>query len=88
MSLLNFFHANRTNNTSSNVINSDEYDRVLKRISELDANFKLLKVDVDVLRTDVSNLRGKFNQRLKGLKEEEQKQEIESFNNSGEVPFG
>jgi hypothetical protein len=52
-------------------INSIEYDACLKRISELSAEIKALSVKFEILQTDCSNLRGRFNQKLKSFGETE-----------------
>ena len=66
--------------TDKKVINSSEYDNCLKRISEIHSAVETLKSSVENIRTDVASLRGKFNQRFKGV--EDKPTEIESFNNS------
>jgi len=86
---------NEANNTSANAVNSNEYEKLSKRIAELDAEVRICKTSCQMLETDVANLRGKFNQRLKGLAPIEEKKEekpeekkIETINNSELVAFG
>jgi len=79
------------NDPSKNTVNSVEYESLVKRILELDTNIRLLKADVQILQTDAANLRGKFNSKLKGIKEneaQEEKIERENFNSDGYVAFG
>jgi len=61
----------KTDNLDAKVINSIEYEQCLKRISELSAEIKMLNVKIEILQTDCSNLRGRFNQRLKSIGEGE-----------------
>lgn len=63
-----------SNDKNKNVVNSDEYERISKRISELSARQEILDNKIEMLKTDVSNLRGRFNQRLKGFSKEEETQ--------------
>ena len=86
-----FFNANvhkRADDTDKKIINSDEYDRVLKRISELNTDITALKGNYEILKSDISNLRGRFNQKLKGLQADEVKPETEKDINDPFVPFG
>jgi len=78
-------------NPSPNPLNSEEYERLVKRIIEFNSKVAVLETNMELLKTDVANLRGKFNQRLKGLKEEEgkeEKKEIETINNTEFVGIG
>ena len=68
----------KNENTSKNPINSDEYERLAKRISDLDSSMRTFKTNIEMFETDLANLRGKFNQRLKGLAPEEKPQEIKT----------
>jgi len=86
MGLFNF-----KNDSSKNHINSHEYEILFKRISELSSDIQACKTNFNILETDISNLRGKFNQRLKGLIAEEpekKKEESETINNGDLVAFG
>jgi len=62
----------RSQGNDAKHLNSDEYERVLKRISELSSELGVCKANLEILRTDLANLRGKFNQRLRGSKHEEE----------------
>jgi len=53
-------------------VNSYEYEALSKRLSETNTDVATLKGNVKVLETDLANLRGKFNQRLRGLTEPQQ----------------
>jgi len=52
-------------------INSDEYEKLHKKITELVGLIDELKINVTMLQTDCSNLRGQFNRKLQGIKKEE-----------------
>lgn len=59
------FWKNDKNQREKN-INSEEYDKVLKRISEINSRVEALDSKLENIKTSLSNLRGKFNQRLRG----------------------
>jgi chromosome segregation ATPase len=84
-----FWKNDRRNNREAH-INSIEYDFCLKRISELNSSIEAFKSKISLIESDVANLRGKFNQRLKGLKEEEIKVEekAKDIYTSDELAFG
>ena len=78
-------------NSSKNVIHSEEYERILKRIIEIHTKNEILETKFKLLETDVSNLRGNFNNRLKAIKEREKTEEekvTETFNKDEYVAFG
>jgi len=78
-------------NKNNNPVNSDEYERLHKRITELDTKIEAVKTSINLLQTDVADLRGAFNSRLAKIRNrgiEESEANVESFNNSVEVPFG
>lgn len=52
-------------------LNSGEYERVSKRIVELVGRIEELETKFKILGTNYDNLRGNFNRKLSGLKEEE-----------------
>jgi hypothetical protein len=91
---MGLFDGFKTPAANKNSINSDEYERLVKRIIDVDARMRLRDAEYKLLETDVANLRGKFNQKLKGIKETDakdemqQKKETETINNSEYVPFG
>jgi len=73
------FWRKRKDNLGEKIINSIEYEHCLKRISEISAEMQALRVKIVLLETDCSNLRGRFNQRLKSFGTEEiKKPEIET----------
>ena len=83
------FKWNRSNtSTNQTVINSEEYDKCLRRMSELDTGIKTVKSEIELLRTDLANLRGKFNAKLTRIKEEEAKEETKDIYTTNEIPFG
>jgi len=63
---MSFWH--RKNETP---LRSEEYERVSKRITELAAAVEELQNKFKILETNYNNLRGNFNRKLSGLKEEE-----------------
>lgn len=82
---------NETTDRDKRCINSDEYGKIIVLISNQTQRIADCEININLLKTDVANLRGNFNRKLSGIaKNEEQvkQQETESFNNSNEVPFG
>jgi DNA gyrase/topoisomerase IV subunit A len=76
---------------NQNSANSNEYERLSTRISDISAELKSLKASIDAMQTGLDNLRGNFNRKLKGLSAEEEKpkeKEIETINNTEFVAFG
>jgi len=73
-------------------INTDEYERLSKRILDNAAEIKTCLSELNLLKTDLANLRGNFNRKLAGIVKEETAKEVpketESFNNSNEFYFG
>ena len=78
----------KTQDPSTKFINSEEYDKCLRRISELSATIKTVESQTELLKSDLANLRGKFNARLSRLKEEEVKEESKDIYTSSDIPFG
>lgn len=72
---------------SKKPLNSDEYEHVLKRILEINTRIGVCESKIEILKTEMDNLRGNFNRKLKGIKEEEQK-ETQEINSSPDVYFG
>jgi len=73
---------------SGQTLTSAEYERCLKRIVEAEAELKTIKKDYEVLETDVANLRGQFNRKLRGLSVEEKKtEENEKSYKEGDVLY-
>jgi len=82
------FWRNKTNDSGKTLIRSDEYEDCLKRFVKLDSAIGVLENKFKILETNYDNLRGNFNRKLKGMKEEEQKEETKEINTSFELPFG
>ena len=86
------FFGNHDKNKSSDPVNSKEYEKLAMRIVECTTAILSVENKLNLLKTDVENLRGKFNQRLRGIKLDEQVKELEqqkeNFNNNDVVPFG
>lgn len=68
-------------------VNSDEYEFLLKRISELKAEVAELSSKVAAVTSDAANLRGQFNRKVSGIKKEESKEETQSINNPVILPY-
>lgn len=71
-------------------VNSEEYEKLSKKISELSSDVTELTAKIRIITSDVSNLRGLFNRKLTGLKKEEQQEENEeekSINNPVILPY-
>jgi len=71
-------------------INSDEYEKLTKKIIELNSDVSDLTAKIRILTSDNSNLRGLFNRKLTGLKKEEIPEETteeKDINNSILVPY-
>jgi len=85
-----FNNGKKLETPNKEIINSREYDNLFKRFSEVYAELSLLKTDVKNFGTELDNLRGKFNRKLKGLEQEEKKVEEEQKTiNTGEyIAFG
>lgn len=86
------FWQKKDESSNKNAFGTAEYDGILKRLSELRAEINNLSSDVKTLQTDLDNLRGNFNRKLRGIKEEEQKaekkEEEQKDINGGYIPFG
>jgi len=68
------------------LINSEEYEKLTKRIIEIQGDISELKNIVRILETNYNNLRGNFNRKLLGVKKEEV-DETQSINNPVLLPF-
>ena len=78
-------------NSNKNFIHSEEYEKIVKRIIEVYSKNEILENKFKLLETDVANLHGNFNNRLKAIKEREKPEEekaTETFNKDDYVPFG
>jgi predicted nucleic acid-binding Zn-ribbon protein len=84
---MNFWKKN-LNDEKIRFLNSDEYERISKRITELDSNFTSLKNKFEILQTSLDNLRGNFNRKLSGIKKEEEQEESKDINTEGYKYFG
>ena len=62
-------------------INSVEYEKLSKRITELVAEVETMRSKIKVLETDNANLRGNFNRKLSGIKKEELQEEEKTESN-------
>ena len=76
-----------------NIISGDDGPHVtLKMFTDLLQQQELLKVKIEILQTNMDNLRGQFNRKLKGLKTEditeEEKAKTETLINGNLVGIG
>jgi len=76
-----------TNDTGKNPLHSTEYEDCLKRLVKIDSSIALLEAKFKILETNHDNLRGNFNRKLKGLADNEKKEE-KDLNNSETVYLG
>lgn len=86
------FWKSKDDNIRKEHLNSDEYERLLKRLLDIVTEVKSNQAQLELLKSDLANLRGNFNRKLAGIVKEEQAKEkpaeTESFNNSNELYFG
>ena len=68
-------------------LGSEEYEKLVKRIIELNGFYEQLKTKIEILNTNYDNLRGNFNRKLSGIKLEEEKK-TENINSDGTVYLG
>ena len=63
-------------------INSIEYEKISKRVTEMLTEIETLRTKFKILETNYDNLRGQFNRKLSGIKKDEKvEEEIETENN-------
>jgi hypothetical protein len=92
---------NEANNNGAQIINSVEYESISKKLVEFFTKIELLEAEYRILKSDMENLRGRFNQRLKGFikddlaeikrereAEKAEKAEKEKNINEDYIPFG
>lgn len=82
------FWRKKTDNLGEKSLNSLEYEKCVRRMVEWDAKLESLSHKLDLLKTDVDNLRGRFNQRLKNFREEEKKEEAKDLNLDNTIYLG
>jgi len=74
------------------IMHSDEYEFVLKRLSEITSEISAIKADVKLLGTDLSDLRGKIDSRLRKIRERDKQTESEDItqdlNYGDPIPYG
>lgn len=78
----------RNNNKKS--LSSEEFEKLLRRIIDLDGKIASLEITYKKIEADCNNLRGNFNRRLKGIKRdeelEEETEETQNLNNNVILP--
>jgi hypothetical protein len=86
--LKRYGYTNKKNdNTSQNDVDTDGYARIFRRLTEISSDVEQCRAQVKILQTDVDNLRGNFNRKLKGI-EQTEKQEAKDINTSEFIPIG
>ena len=68
-------------------VNSDEYEYLHKRITELSNLISELTAKIAAVQSDAANLRGQFNRKVSGIKSIEQKEETQGINNPVILPY-
>lgn len=71
-------------------IHSEEYEQLSKKFIELLQDVREFEVKLRVLETNIDNLRGNFNAKLKRMKQEEaieEKDETKDINNPVILPY-
>lgn len=67
-------------NQQKKSLNSEEYDKILKKLSELENKTEVLNGKFKALETNYDLLRGQFNRKLAGIR----KQEVEDLGSAGQ----
>lgn len=70
-------------------LNSNEYESISKKVTELFTELEELKIKFKILETNYDNLRGNFNRKLTGIKKEEETEkatETQNINNPVILP--
>jgi flagellar biosynthesis chaperone FliJ len=57
-------------------INSDEYEKLAKKITEMSEEISTVSNNLKILETNYNDLRGKFNRKLAGIKQSENNDSI------------
>jgi len=83
-----FWKKEKTNNPVQNTLHSDEFERLSKRIIDINTELELLKAKNVNLIAGVEDLRRKFSSRIKAIIEAEKQEPTQSLNTSEEIPFG
>jgi len=68
-------------------LNSEEYEKLSKKITELSADLNELSSKVRIIQSDNANLRGQFNRKLSGIKKDEDVEETQDINKGVLLPF-
>jgi hypothetical protein len=84
---LSFWRHKKYDNTDKNAVNSAEYERIVRKLIDANAEIETLKASIKLLQTDVDNLRGNFNRKLKGI-EQTEKIDTKDINTSELISIG
>jgi len=85
------FKNEKTEVSGKALSNSDEYDRLLKRISENTNDITTIGATLKILQTDLADLRGKINSYLSKIRaraDEVKKEEQQQEEYGSEIPVG
>jgi len=65
-------------------LNSEEYEKLIKRFAELESTLTKIQGELEALKTNQNSLRGLVNRKIGGIKEEE---ETQGINNPVILPY-
>jgi DNA anti-recombination protein RmuC len=82
------FWTKKTEDLGKKDINTDEYVKCLKRMAEIDSRVESLFNKFNLLQTDMENLRGRFNQKLKSFAEAKPEAETKDLNSDNTIYLG
>jgi len=68
-------------------LNSEEYEKLLKKVAALDALVLTLQAKYEAVNTNYNDLRGKFNRKLNILKQQQDEDEEAQDLNKPFTPF-
>lgn len=69
-------------------LNSEEYEKLFKKMVEVEGDVNSLQSKFKALETNYDNLRGQFNRKLSGIRKEEAKIEDKSLAEAPAVELG
>jgi hypothetical protein len=78
---------NKSKNAEQTNLNSADYEKLLKKSVEVTAKIEELQIKLEVLRTDLQDMRGKFNRKLRGIRLEDQEEQEKDINNPVILPY-
>lgn len=69
------------------VVNSEEYEKLTKKLIDISSKLDMLDARVKALITDMDNLRGQFNKKLSKIKKDDMEEKTENINNPVILPY-